>query len=187
MHRRDNLELACCNCVFKNLAHMETFGRQSGVRSRNLLHEILIFRGVLTRRALGCLDGGLDAPQKFGQLPELRSIDGSLDGAAFAMAQNNDQLCPGELRSELGAADDVIVDDVASNASAKDIANALVKDQLRRHAGIDAADDKRKRKLSAGGRPYLAEEVAIAHVLRHKPLIAGLELCQGLGRPERSL
>jgi hypothetical protein len=79
------------------------------------------------------------------------------------VTQNNYQLGSGQLGRELGTADNVVVDNVISNAGAEDIADALIEDQLGSNTGIDAADDYGRGE--GRSRPDLAEEVTVPHVL----------------------
>ena len=72
-------------------------------------------------------------------------------------------------------------------AGAEDVADALIEYQFGRHAGIDAADDDGRGKLSARGCPNLFEQIAVPHVLRDEALVPGLEFVQGVVRVERRL
>jgi hypothetical protein len=131
MHRRDNLQFILGDQVVKDLAFLlKTLGSQLGVRGRHLLHEVPVLRGMLPRSVPVGLDRRLDVPQQLGELAEFRAIDGALDRAAFAVAQHDDELRPGQLGRELGTANDVVVDKVASHANAEDVADALIEDQL---------------------------------------------------------
>ena len=115
-----------------------------------------------------------------GEPAELHAVDGALDGAALAVAQDDDQLRSGQPGREFSTANNIVLGNITGNAGAEDVANALVEYQLRWHAGIDAAQHYCKGKLPACGRPDLAEEVAVAHVLRQEPLISCFELLQGI-------
>jgi len=103
---------------------------------------------------------------------------GALDGTTLRMTQHEDQLHAGQQGGELRAADDVRIDEVAGNTRAKDIPDALVKNQLGRDPGVDAADYHRKRVLSRGGGFDLRHQVTLVHPAANKALVAFLQHLQ---------
>ena len=81
-------------------------------------------------------------------------------------------LAPASLGRELQAADDVGVDEIAGDPGREHAAEPLVEDQLRRHPGIDAADDGGDRRLPGGCRLDLRQEIAIDGLAREQPGVA---------------
>jgi hypothetical protein len=67
-------------------------------------------------------------------------------------------------------ADDVRIDEISRNARAKNIADALIENQFRRYARVDAAEDRRKWRLPGRTVLHLSNEVAISRFARKRSL-----------------
>ena len=107
--------------------------------------------------------GGFDACQHPGQVAEHHVVAGTLDRAALSVPQDHDQLRPRGRAGELQAAQHVVVDKVAGDSRAEDIADALVEDQLIGGPQVDAADDGREGVLAVARGPDLGHVVALQH------------------------
>ena len=101
------------------------------------------------------------------------------DRAALRVAEHDDQPRAEALGGELDAADLRRRDDVAGDADDEQVAQALVEDDLGRHARVGAAEDDRERLLPGGEprRAWLATRPA-AHVRDE----AAVALAQSLER-----
>ncbi len=75
-------------------------------------------------------------------------MSGNYGRSELAAEYYDDQLGTRYFTGKLQVAENIIVDEVSSNAGVKDILDALVKNQLGRDPGVDAADYHRKRVLS---------------------------------------
>ena len=91
------------------------------------------------------------------------------------MPQDDDRLGARNLGRIFEAADNIRVDDVAGNARAEHVTNALIENQFGRNARIDAADDGGVGRLIAGGLLHLRHQIAIDGLARREPLVAGFE------------
>ncbi len=69
---------------------------------------------------------------------------------ALRVAQHHDESCGEALRGELDAADLRRGDDVSGNADDKQVAQAAVEDDLRRHARIGTFENDGERLLAGG-------------------------------------
>ena len=113
--------------------------------------------------------------QHLGQIAELRVVDGALDRAALGVAEHHDRPCADELGREFEAADDVDIHEISGHAGHENVADALIEHELRRHAAIDAADDRRERRLTVGGGFHLLHQVAVDALAGDEAFVAGLE------------
>jgi hypothetical protein len=78
----------------------------------------------------------------------LSSLDCCRDRAALLMPENYDQLRTQVLDCVLDAAEDRVIGDVSSHSDYKQIAQALIKQQLRRDSRVRAAQNHCKWMLS---------------------------------------
>src|SRR3954447_12420268 len=85
---------------------------------------------------------GLEILQQRGDIAEPDIVDGALDRAAEIMSKHDDGFWARNLGGIFQAADDIGVDAIAGDARAEHVSDALVEYEFRRHAGIDAADDR---------------------------------------------
>ena len=118
--------------------------------------------------------------QHRGEVAELGLIDGALDGAAVGMTEDDDGLGADKLAREFKAADDVGVDEIAGNPRGEDRSQPLIEHQFGRHAAVDAAHDRGKRRLTGRGGPNLRHQIAIDGLAGHEALIAFLQQAQGV-------
>jgi hypothetical protein len=93
------------------------------------------------------------------------------------VTQYDDELCTRNMTREFHAAQDVVIDEVSGDSSAKDISDPLVEDQLGRDPGVDAAEYDRKGPLATGGFIDLRKQVSIGFRVGPKPRISFLEEC----------
>jgi hypothetical protein len=181
VHRSDYLELLVSHEIPQDLTVLKkALSSETGVRVRNLLHEILVLGGVLTWSAAISINRRPYVTQQLSEHSEFCAINGALDCAAFTVTQHDEQLRPFHLSREFGTAGDVIAWDVSGNADAEDVADALVEHEFWGDTGVDAPNDHCKRKLSARRCPDLTEEVAVPHVLRQEPRVASFKFHQGI-------
>src|SRR5215472_7445618 len=103
------------------------------------------------------------------------------------MPEDDDELHSDDLRCVFHAAEFVLVDDVACDADAEDVADSLIEDDLDRIARVHAREDRRERILTARSRGYLGQPVATPHVLLDEASVTLLQLLQGRGRRYRGL
>jgi hypothetical protein len=76
----------------------------------------------------------LDLLQKAGEVSQFGIVDGALDRAAGGVPHHQDHLRAGQLASELHAAEDVVVGDIAGDAAVEDVADAEIHDRLGRRS-----------------------------------------------------
>ena len=151
------------------------------------IHEVVILGGAgLDVRGDG-INRGFDLGQEAGEIAEVDVIDGALDGAAVGVANDDDEFGPGDLAGEFHAAEDVIVEDIAGDAGAKDIAHALIKDNLAGLTGIEAAQDHGEGILAGGRGMDLRGEIAGDGLAGDEAGVASTEFGQGLLRGHRGL
>ena len=63
------------------------------------------------------------------------------------MTKNDNELCTGNLAGEFHASQNVVINEIAGDASTEDVADTLIEDQLRRRPGINTTQNDRKRPL----------------------------------------
>jgi hypothetical protein len=173
--------------------------RLQAFQSRDSIFDILndgVFQGI-ARLAFALGDGGLD---EFDQAVNgarerilgVDVLDGSFDGTAVGMTENEDKRDVEFGDGVLGAAfygDTCAVDHVSSNADDEEIAYADVKQDFRRDAGIGAGDDNGFGILGLReGSEVCWAAAGIENLALHEALIAGEKFPQGfLGSEELGL
>jgi len=133
---------------------------QLDVGLRDLLHELLV--GGIARPAVGgdVRDCRFDPCDETAEAAWIDTIDRALDRAAIGVAHHCDEFRPGGTAGKFQAAEDVITQDVAGDARAENVPDALVENQLGRLARIDTAQDDREGKLPGCGGFYLRTEIS---------------------------
>ena len=93
-----------------------------------------VFKLGATRRFVGCLrnllNSRLDFFQQSGDVTELGMVASAADRAAAGMADDDNCLCSGFCGGKFETTQQVIIEDIARDASTEDVANALVKDEF---------------------------------------------------------
>jgi len=160
------------------------------LQTRNSIFDILhdgVFQGI-AGLALALGDGRLDElDQAIDGAGErvlgIDVLDGRFDGAAAGMSENDDEWDVEFRDGILGAAfdgDAGTVDYIAGDADDEEFANANVKQDFRRDAGIGAGDDDGFGKLGLGERSKIRRATARMEDLAFdEALIAGEKLAQG--------
>jgi hypothetical protein len=83
-----------------------------------------------------------------GEVSELNVVDRAFDGAARRVTHDECDFRARHLARELHAAQNVVIRNIARNARVEDVADAQVHDCLGGRAGIDTAQDHRRRILT---------------------------------------
>ena len=135
-------------------------------------------------RGLDRIDRRLDFVEQQRQVAELHAVASALDGTAGGVTHDHDQLGAGRRRGEFEAAEQVFIDDVARDPTDEQVAYALVEDDFRRRARIEAGQHHRERVLTVGGGLLLCEQVAIDGLPGDEPGVSFLEQLQRLIRRE---
>lgn len=107
------------------------------------------------------LEGGLNFFNQSGEMPQLHGVRCTFDRPAARMTHHEDELRAGDAAREFHASDNIIADNVAGDADAEYIADALIENEFRGYSGIDAAENGREGELAFGGILHLAEEVPL--------------------------
>ena len=103
------------------------------------------------------------------------------------MAEHDDGTGAHQLGREFKAAKNVGIDEIARDAGTEDVADALVENQFRRYARIDAAEDRGERRLAVRGFVDLGKQIAIERGAGQKTRVAGLQPLDRLVRAGRLL
>src|SRR5262249_46717802 len=112
-------------------------------RVEDVLLGDLVDAGVVLRVAtLRLLDGRMDLGEQTGQVAQLRTVDRPFYGAAARVPEDDDEL-RAHADGVLETAELVLVHDVAGDAYRKDVADALIEDDLDRRTGVHATEDRR--------------------------------------------
>lgn len=151
------------------------------------LHEFRVGGNFLAREVLTGCDGGFDFREHGGDVAELHIVDGTFDGAAMLMSEDEDEFGPGNLACELHAAEEIFIDEVASDAAHKNISDALVEYIFHGNPAVEAAENHGLGKLSWGGLADLLAVIPPCLVAAVKAFIAIFELLQDFVRSEFSL
>jgi len=108
-------------------------------------------------------NGRLDAGEKTGEVAKDHIIDGTFDGTAGGVSQDEDDFRAGNTASELHTAEHVIVDHVARDATHEDVTDSGVENNFGRNAGIETAEDDSGGILAGGAGAFFCEKVAGSH------------------------
>lgn len=108
-------------------------------------------------------------------------VDGGLDGTALAVSEDEDQLDIEVIDPVFDAGGDVGVGDVAGDADDEEVAEALVEEEFRRHAGVGAAEDDGEGVLGGfeGGAP-VAGFVGVLQLTGDEAAVAVFESLEGI-------
>jgi mannose-1-phosphate guanylyltransferase len=174
VHGADDADLLLFHHLLEDEASLDDgLDRSVDVDPCDALDKLVIFAGALGRVQDGFLlvDGGLELGEQLGEVSHLDVVAGALDRSAARVAEDDEELAPGDVAGELHAAEDVRVDGVSSDADREDVAEALVKDKLGGGAAVDAGEDGGERPLPIPGLVGLLEEIAVRQEVFHEPRV----------------
>jgi hypothetical protein len=180
----DDRHLAGFDGVLEDVAAAEDRAhRAAHVQVGHVLDERRVLRiaGGSVERLVLLVHGRLDLREQVGEVAEFHVIAGALDGAALRVPHHHDELRAGDVAGELEAAHDVGVHDVAGDPHREDVAEALVEDELRRRAAVDAAHDGGKGPLAVACLVGLLQQVAVDPQVVDETCVAFLQDLEGAG------
>ena len=125
-----------------------------------------------------CVHRRLDLGEQAGEVAQFHVVHRALDGAAIGMADDGNQFCAGNFAGEFHAAEDVVIQHVAGDARAENVADALVQNDFDGLARIQAAQDHGKGILAGGGGFDVGGKIAVQRMAGHKPRVARFQFRQ---------
>ena len=98
-----------------------------------------IFGSFFAQKILAQGHCRFDLGEKGGEVAEFHVINGTTNRAAVLVAQDENQFRARHLAGKLHAAQQILVHKVSCDTAHEDIADALIKDVLHRHAAVQTA------------------------------------------------
>ena len=105
----------------------------------------------------------------------------------MSVADDGDELLTSGLRGKFQAAENVRVHDIAGDAGVENIADALIENQFRTGARVEATDDGGEWKLAVARFVNLFQVIAACGFTSDEARIARLEVLEGLLRSRGGL
>ena len=130
----------------------------------------------------GRVEGRLNLLNKAGEMAHFYRVGGTFYRTAGGVPHNKDESGTGAAAGEFQAAQNVAADNVAGDAHAEYVADALIEDEFGGDSGINTAENNGEGELAAFGVLYLGEQAAWQRVLGQEAPVSLFEHVKcGLG------
>ncbi len=189
MDSADDLDLTLLDQIADHVAAAQEFiDLHADVGLDDLVDELGVGRAAVgADRGLHGVDGRFDLVEQGGQVADFHAVAGAHNRSTGGVAHDHDQLGTGRGGGELEAAEEVGVDDVTGDATDKDIAHALVEDDLRGRARVQAGQHHGEGELTTRGIALLVDQVAVDGLTGDEARVSFLQNLQRRVRRQRLL
>ena len=107
-----------------------------------------------------------------GQIAQLHVVHCAFDSTTFGVSQNDDDFNTDDFASKFHWTENVLIQNIASNTDAENIAQSLVKNQFGRSTAVNTTQNDGKRVLSFFGFVDLLQQIAVCPKVIDEAVVA---------------